>query len=211
MLQKADRLGTFVLKETTCSMCSTKEFIQSILRGGEVWDQSPGPQELHPVKLQRERVGHQPILVLLLLLLLLQPVPLVRPPRLWAHLRLPILDSLCKKHWVGCQFLLQCTVKVSEVTAMWLLVHPHCSHCGSSTHGIFHRPESWSGVPLPSTLALTFTKPICTGTKGQSPSGQLPASGGEAQTQRKTRQHNKSKTKHCFAIWDTIPGVPEQN
>ena len=66
-------------------------------------------------------------------------------------------DPPGKNTGVGCPFLLQC-IKVkseSEVAQSCLTLHDpmDCSLPGSSTMG-FSRQEDWSGVPLPSPIAI---------------------------------------------------------
>ena len=89
---------------------------------------------------------------------LLQSCPTLRPQRQQPTRLSRPWDSPGKNTGVGCHFLLQ-YMKVkseSEVAQSFpTLSDPmDCSLPGSSVHG-FSRQEYWSGVPLPSPLALS--------------------------------------------------------
>ena len=77
-----------------------------------------------------------------------------RLPRPW--------DSPGKNTGVGCHFLLQRMKMKSEsevAQSCPALCDPmDCSLPGSSVHGIFHRQEYWSGVPLPSSHVYLYIK-----------------------------------------------------
>ena len=85
-------------------------------------------------------------------------VRLCATPQTAAHQAPRPGDSPGKNTGVGCHFLLQCIkVKVKSLSHVRLLVTPWTAAYQAPPSMGFSRQEYWSGVPLPSLLAILGT------------------------------------------------------